>query len=185
MKELYIATGNPDKLGEIGEICKIIGLELKPVKVKIYEIQDDDVTNVAHEKAKAAFEKVGKPLIVEDVSLYIESLDGFPGTVVKQTLKAIGNQGILKLMEDKTNRNFNLTCAIAYHDGTQIITFPGLIQGTISKEERGTEGWGFDPIVIPEGYTKTLAELGTQVKNEISHRRRAFNLLKNYLDTHK
>lgn len=185
MKEIYIATGNPDKLGEIEEISKSIGLELKPIKVKIYEIQDDDVTNVAHEKAKSAFEIVGKPLIVEDVSLAIDAKNGFPGTNVKQTLRQIGNRGILKQMEGEVDRNLHLFCAIGYHDGNQILTFAGVVRGILATEERGTDGWGFDPIIIPEGYTETFAELGTEVKNKISPRRKAFDLLKHYLDTHK
>lgn len=182
MKELYIATANEEKLKEAMDILEV---PLKLAKIEIDEIQSKDVTKIAHEKAKAAFEKVGKPVIVDDVSLSIDALNGMPGPYVKDFLEVLGNQGLLRLLKDKQNRNLHVITTIGYHDGVQIYTFAGVLKGILSTEERGKDGWGFDPIIIPEGQTQTLAELGSEIKNKISHRRRAFDLLKHHLDSQK
>lgn len=182
MKEILFATTNENKAKEAEEI---LGIPVKFANIEVVEIQDEDSTKIAYEKAKSAYEQLKNPVIVDDVSLGINALNGFPGPLVKFLFNAIGNDGLLRLLKDETNRGVSVISTIAYHDGKHVYTFAGVLRGKLATEQRGKDGWGFDPIIIAEGETKTLAELGRERKNEISHRKRAFDLLKNHLDSQK
>jgi XTP/dITP diphosphohydrolase len=182
MKELYLVTKNEDKLMEIKDILK---LPIKIANIEVDEVQSMDLEYVARRKAQAAFEQIGKPIVVDDVGFYIDALNGFPGPFAKYFLQTLGNVRLLELLKKEENRRVVVKSAVGYHDGKKIHVFVGEVRGTLSTEERGEDGWGFDFIIIPDGHNKTYAELGSSIKNTISHRRKAFDLLKNYLDSQK
>jgi XTP/dITP diphosphohydrolase len=137
----------------------------------LIEIQSDSLEEIAREKAKAAFAKVGRQVIVEDDGLFINSLSGFPGQYSSFVFKTIGNDGILKLLAGSTKRSAYFLSLIAFYDGRILSISKGRVNGRITY--RITEGgWGYDPIFVPDGTDLTFAEL-KKSKNEYSHRKRA------------
>ena len=179
--EIYFCTGNKHKLKEYKNILEATGIKVKRISAKITEIQANKLEDVAKEKVKIAFEKVRKPLFVEDAGLFIEALNGFPGVYSAYVLKTIGNQGILKLLNGIKNRNAYFKAVIAFVDENQKIhLFKGRCKGKIAYNIRGNLGFGFDPIFIPEGYNKTFAQ-DSELKNEVSHRKKAIEKFVNFL----
>ena len=139
-----------------------------------FEIRSDDVATVALEAAKRAHKELGKPVVVDDTGLYIDTLAGFPKAYPAFVLETIGTEGILKLMESAHDRTAKFVIAAGYADAKQSHTFLGEMRGTIAMASVGTGGFGYDPIFIPEGYSKTYAELSFDEKITISHRTKAF-----------
>lgn len=179
MSTLYFVTGNKNKFFEVKSLLEDIA-ELKHFKTELTEIQADTLEKIAEYKVREAYSKLRQPVIVEDSGLFINSLNGFPGPYSKYVYKTIGNSGILKLMENIEDRGAIFRAVVAYYDGNILKSFVGEVYGTISKEERGKGGFGYDPIFIPEGYNITFAE-DPILKNKISHRYRAFIKLKEWL----
>ena len=180
MKKLFFATSNIGKVLEFEDILKI---PLEIAKLEIDEVQSMDLEYVAKKKTEEAFKILKKPVITDDVGVFIEVWNGFPGPFAKFILESLGNVRILKLLKNEKNRNVIVRSAISYHNGKKVRVFVGEVKGTLAFKERGTDGWGFDPIIIPNGETKTYAELGQIRKNQISHRKKAIDKLKEYLDS--
>ena len=181
MNELYFVTSNE---GKIGEAKMILDFPIKAVKADLSEIQSLDLKEIVRDKAQKAFELVHKPLMVDDVGLYIEVWNGFPGPFVKYLLEAVGNEGVLKMMEHEANRSVVAKAAVGFHDGKEIHTFIGEVKGELAREPRGEGGWGWDPIFIPEFSEKTYAEMTPEQKNSISHRRAVLEIFKTFLTQH-
>ncbi|MCX8204305.1 MAG: XTP/dITP diphosphatase [Candidatus Nezhaarchaeota archaeon] len=181
--KLAFVTSNVDKFKEAREILRRLApfVEVIEVDANVVERQLDDVEKVAAEEAKEAYAKLKIPLFTEDSGLFIESLNGFPGPYSSYVHRTLGCRGILKLMEGVKNRKAMFKSAVALClDSEEPLVFTGVVEGELSTEERG-EGWGFDPIFIPKNMgSRTYGELG-DIKNEISHRRKALEGLANYL----
>ncbi len=171
----FFATTNEDKWREVNEI---LGRDLKQISVDLFEPQDVDVENIVREKAEDAFHKTDKIVLVEDTGLEYVAWKGLPGALVKWFLDTVGNEGILKMLADETNRKAVAKTAVGFFDGTQPHIFVGEISGTISKTVRGTGGFGWDPIFIPDGYEETFAEMTATEKNAISMRKLALEHMK-------
>ena len=177
LSDLVVVTTNENKLAEINEI---LGTDHQVSKIDIVEIQSLDLDEVITHKAKEAYRRIGKPVLVEDVSLAIKSLGGLPGTFVKFFLNALGTEGTVKLIKN-TKTDTIATCAVAIYNGKNLKIFKGQVKGTLSKKNRGKYGFGFDKIFIPKGYKQTFAQMPPNVKNKISHRAKALKKLKAYL----
>jgi XTP/dITP diphosphohydrolase len=167
--KLAVVTSNPHKAEEVASFFEG-SLTVTHVAMECPEYRDDDVGNIARQKAEFAWNVLKIPLIVDDTAFSIRSLGGFPGPYAAYVLRTIGNEGILKLMEGVQDRSAYFETAIAYADRQGIRVFPGRIEGLIVNP-RGTCGFGYDPIFEWEG--KTLAELSIVEKSRISHRARA------------
>lgn len=172
MRELIFVTGNRGKLKEAQEILK--GVRVMGKDVKAHEIQSDDLALVAKDSCEKAYSLLKQPLFLEDSGLFVEALKGFPGVYSHFVNDKIGCSGVLKLLEGTGNRKARFVCSLAYHDGSKIRIFTGECKGTIADAERGRDGFGFDPIFVPEGSTRTFAE-DIAYKNRVSHRRRALD----------
>ncbi|ABR55127.1 non-canonical purine NTP pyrophosphatase, rdgB/HAM1 family [Methanococcus vannielii SB] len=182
--KIYFATGNQNKVNEANIILKgLEGYELEHLKIPYAEIQGtlEEVSKVG---VKEIYNKIKKPVIVEDSGFFIESLNGFPGTYSKYVQETLGNEKILKLLKDEENRKAYFKTIIGYFDGIDLKLFRGEIFGSVSKEIK-TSGFGFayDSIFIPEGQNKTFAEMTTKEKSDISHRKLAFYKFKSYLES--
>ncbi|MFC2175290.1 RdgB/HAM1 family non-canonical purine NTP pyrophosphatase [archaeon] len=162
---MFFVTGNP---GKFVEAAKLIP-GLKQSNAHPPEIQADSLEEVAVFSIKHAFKELGEPCFVEDAGLFIEALNGFPGVYSKPVWERIGLTGVLKLLEGAEGRSAVFRAVIAYHNGGEIQTFKGECKGTISETIRGEQGFGFDPIFVPEGREKTFAE-DFAYKQEVSHR---------------
>ncbi|ACB40430.1 XTP/dITP diphosphatase [Pyrobaculum neutrophilum] len=182
---IRVATGNPHKISEISQILKPLGIAVERLEARKIEVQDDDVVNVAKHAAEALCRDYGDNVVVEDTGLYVDALGGFPGPYAEYVYRTIGLRGLLKLLEGVENRSAVFRCAAALCVGGDVKVFLGETRGRISEEPRGSGGFGFDPVFIPEGFDKTYAELGDEVKNRVSHRAKAFISLGNWLLTRR
>jgi non-canonical purine NTP pyrophosphatase (RdgB/HAM1 family) len=185
--EALFVTGNHNKAREAAEI---LGVELRSIALDLPEMQDLDVAQVAAVKAAAAREALDapdSPILVEDSGLAVEAWNGLPGALTKWFLASVGNEGILRMLSEEEDRSARAVCAVAIAfmeppasgppgvspgRGNSVRVFLGEVGGTIAPEARGSGGFGWDPIFVPEGYSETYAELGSR-KHEDSHRARA------------
>ncbi|NHJ46770.1 MAG: non-canonical purine NTP pyrophosphatase [Asgard group archaeon] len=153
--------------------------------IDLIEIQSLSVEEVVAFKAKQAFDLLNKPVAVSDSGLEITSLNKFPGALVKFANEALGQEKIVKLLEDEINRQAFFVAAIAFYDGkNNVHVFVERDEGTIAFEPRG-EGWHFDRIFILKGTTQTWAEIGRKDKNTHSAFRRALKKLEQFLEKNK
>lgn len=183
MNSIYFVTGNKNK---VQEAKKILKSPLKIAEIDLDEVQSLDINKVVQKKAEAAFRILKKPLIVEDVGVFVDAWNGFPGPLVK-FLHEAGDGSyelLLRMLGTEKNKKVHVKAVIGFHDGKKINIIEGSFDGKI-VDKKGNKGWGFDPYVIPEGYSKTFGELPEKIKNQISHRAKALNNLKAYLDSKK
>jgi len=174
-KVVFFATGNFHKFDEARHVLSELKIATAMLRVEPIEIQDDNIENIAKASATDASNKTGLPIIVEDAGLFILELNGFPGPYSSYVYQTLGTKGILKLMENIEKRDASFHSVVAYCSPKENPrTFHGEVKGKISFQERGSHGFGFDPIFGPStnGH-KTFAEMNTQEKNRFSHRAQA------------
>ena len=166
--ELFFVSSNTHKFTEAQRILSNLGLDISLFKTTLEEIQSNSLSEIAIRKALDAYSKVQKPVIIEDDGLFIDSLNGFPGPYSSYAYDTIGNKGIMSLLEKIESRNAKFVAIIAYCNGVDDIQlFESSIPGKISLSiEEG--GWGYDPIFIPDGESKTFANVSD--KDKFSHR---------------
>ena len=138
---------------------------------------------MTRQKAIQAYELVKSPVLVEDSGLIFIAWNNLPGAFIKWFEKNVGCSGLLKMLSQFKSRDALAISCLAIHDGINIQTAKGEINGTIASTIRGKNGFGWDSIFIPEGHDRTFAEMTPNEKNTISHRKRAFENLKITLNT--
>lgn len=180
-KVLVFATGNKHKAQEVQQILGD-NYEVKTLKdIGCFEDipeTSDTMKGNAKQKALYVVEKYGFDCFAEDSGLEVDALDGAPGVI---TARYAGPQRdnddnmalVLKNLEGKANRGAQFKTVIALIQGTTATYITGICRGTITNKKTGDGGFGYDPIFRPDGYAKTFAELGNDVKNAISHRGKA------------
>ena len=171
---LVLLTQNQHKLKELTPLFKKFEVDFETTSIEKHEIRSERVEEIARVAARVAFDSLQRPVVVDDTGFFVDSLNGFPGSYAATVLRSIGYEGILLLMKDKENRKSEFKTAVGYCDGKHLETFVGSMSGTVAFESRGKKGFGYDPIFVPEGFTKTYAELALEEKVRISHRTRAF-----------
>jgi len=176
--DIYFVTGNLNKLREAGQILEF---EPKSVKLDLDEIQGLDTDKIAEHKAKQAWEEIKKPLVIWDQSLFINCLNDFPGPLIKWFWEKVTLEKICQVANFLNNRKIYTRTTLTYYDGVQMKHFYGEVYGKIPLEPKGTNGFAWDPIFIPEGYDKTFAEMTAEEKNAISMHRIALEKLRDYL----
>lgn len=164
------------------EVCEILGFKIKWEKVQIKEIQSLNLREILREKAKSSYEILKKPVVVEDVSLILNGYKNFPGPLIKWVIEGIGKHGIINLCRISKNFNAKAICCVCAYDGKSFNFFEGKINGKISKKPKGESGFGWDPLFIPAGFKKTFAEISMEEKNKISHRKKAWEKFKIFLE---
>jgi XTP/dITP diphosphohydrolase len=179
MIKITVVTGNLKKAKEIETIT---GFPVENVDLEIKEIQSLSVADVAKEKAIAAYQRLQRPVVVDDTGMSIVALGGLPGALVSWFLDSIGPEGILRLLGDNRDRRATVSTCIGYCDGGEVRVFEGVIEGSVSLGLRGTNGFGYDPIFVPMGESKTYAEMTADEKNARSMRSIALSKLKTYLE---
>jgi XTP/dITP diphosphohydrolase len=177
--KLHFVTSNK---GKAGEAQMILGLPIEITSLDLPEIQSLDLEEIVREKVIHAYEKIKEPVFVDDVGLFVNAWNGFPGPFIKFLIEAGGNELLLKMMSSVSDRKMTAKASIGFHDGSKIHTFIGEIKGTLVEESRGDGGWGWDPLFIPENSDKTYAEMSPEEKNAFSHRRNALEKFRKFLD---
>ncbi|NAS11716.1 non-canonical purine NTP diphosphatase [Poritiphilus flavus] len=187
--DLVFATHNPNKLKEV----KL----LVPKSVRLLSLADINCTEEIPEtattlegnawlKANYVAKNYGYPCFADDTGLMVEALDGAPGV---HTARYAGEHRsaddnmdkLLENLESKSNRKASFITVIAMNLPQEEKTFIGEVKGVITTEKRGSEGFGYDPVFLPDGFDKTFAELPLEIKNTVSHRARALQQFVTYL----
>jgi len=177
--DITFVTGNQKKVDELN---RILGTDFDHTKLDLPEWQSLDLETVVTAKAEAAYQKLQKPVVVEDTALTFHALGKLPGTFIKFFAAELDYHGLCDLLHNKTDRSATVSACIALHDGEQVHTFVGSCDGSIAYTPHTGEGFGFDCIFIPEGYGKTWSEMDTSVKDSMSHRARAVTALAEFLE---
>lgn len=166
---MYFATSNKGKFAEAEKVLSAAGIAIRHFDFSHNEIRSDSLDEISREAAEEAFRRCQKPVFVEDSGLFIKALNGFPGTYSGWVLKKVGVPGILRLMAGVKDRSAYFEAVIAYADADGIKTFSGKCPGSIAEIPRGSSGFGYDPIFMPEGFDMTFAQ-SIELKNKLSHR---------------
>ena len=174
---IQFATRNKGKFDEAARVALKYGIELAQVSLEKYEIQADDLKKIASVAAEQALREMGvTAMLAEDAGFFIDALNGFPGPYSSYVYRTLGVKGIVKLLEDVDKRDAQFACAVAYCDRDHTICFEGVVKGKVGFKPRGKQGFGFDPIFIPDqGDGRTFAEMDVDEKNRYSHRALAFS----------
>lgn len=194
--KIVFATNNKNKLSEIRDI---LGSDFEIVSLRDIGCHADipetgsTLEENAMQKARYIYDNYNMSVFADDTGLEVDALGGAPGIYSARYAGGEGHDSeanmtkLLGELGENNNRKARFRTAIALilkEDGNGNITeklFEGIVRGEIIKERRGGEGFGYDPIFQPEGYDRTFAELGPDVKNKISHRARAVARLVEYL----
>jgi XTP/dITP diphosphohydrolase len=174
MQKINIVTGNPGKVREL-EAMSLGKLQFEMRNLDIPEIQSLDMREIVSEKLKHAYSIIKEPVIVDDVSAELECLNGLPGPFIKFFGQKLGRGSLLKLA-GKEGEKVTVRCIVAYYDGNDMIFGEGDITGSLVSP-RGENGFGFDSEIVPDGETRTMAEMSEEEKMAISHRGNAFRHL--------
>jgi XTP/dITP diphosphohydrolase len=194
--KIVFATNNPHKLKEIqsllGDHFRLQSLNEIGFSGDIPE-EKTTLEENALDKARFIFEKYACPCFADDTGLEVEALKGEPGVYSARyagSLKEYGTEEkrsaaniskLLARLSGNQNRNARFRTVIAYIDGKDEHLFEGIVNGSIIDVRRGAEGFGYDPVFVPEGYKDTFAEMPLDGKNKISHRARAFSKFVEYM----
>ncbi len=186
MKKLTFITGNKNKFEEINKLFlkEQLNIDLINQNLEMVEIQANSLEEVAISKINSIKNKVKGSFFIEDAGFFVTQLKGFPGVYSHYVMETIANEGILKILKDSKSRKAKFQAVIAYYNekNDDIHTFMGEVLGSIAMKIRGSNGFGFDPIFIPDEIpNKTFGELSAIEKNEHSHRARASIKLISYL----
>lgn len=200
---LLLASNNAGKLAELSRALQDLQLTIQTphdLSIALDVIEDaDDYQGNALKKARAFAAVSHLPTLADDSGIEVEAFDNFPGLHSARWMSGTDEErvaGLLKKLaasSDTTetqNRTARFVCELClYLPATekrpeQSYFFSGVCSGTLSLQPRGTEGFAYDTIFIPDGYTKTFAELGAAVKMTLSHRHKAFESLKQHLQSH-
>lgn len=196
MKKIIIASKNKGKINEIKNF-------LLPLQYEVFSLLDipgiDDIPETGSTfeenallKAKAVYNKVMIPVLSDDSGLMVDYLNGEPGvysaryagnnsTDEKNTELLLKNLSGVK----ENNRKAQFKCIMVFYDGVNERIFEGTCYGRISYEQKGNNGFGYDPVFIPEGYEKTFSELPLEIKNKVSHRVNALRSFVKFIELEK
>ena len=190
--KLVLASANPDKVAEIAEILGD-AVELVPRPPEVPDVVEDADTleGNARLKAEAIVEATGAPAVADDTGLEVDGLDGAPGVHSARFAgeDATYSDNVAKLLEALADHpepparraRFRTVALARFPDGTEVIA-EGTVEGAIATEARGSEGFGYDPLFVPdEGDGRTFAEMSAEEKHAVSHRGRAFRALADLL----
>jgi XTP/dITP diphosphohydrolase len=190
-RSLVLATKNPGKLNEfkslLGEIIKIESLTDVDFQSPLPAETGSSYRENAELKAESVGRRLQRPVIADDSGLELEALGNEPGIYSARYGNASSDKGrrqlLLANMKDHSNRKAAFYCVIALYqpETNACISFAGKMSGSITREERGHQGFGYDSIFIPDSFDKTLAEMDEGLKNQVSHRARASELLLKFL----
>ncbi|MGB5909849.1 MAG: RdgB/HAM1 family non-canonical purine NTP pyrophosphatase [Promethearchaeia archaeon] len=184
---IYFITTNNFKFNEIRKLFEYekIPYQLKQLNLETIEIQTESIRENASFKLNSVKSIANCSCFVEDAGFFVDKpLNGFPGVYSSYVFKTIGNEGILRLINNfnQSKAHFITIIALFFKPFKKDFFFEGKVEGRISERRRGSGGFGFDPIFIPNiVQNRTFAELTTEEKNKISHRGKAWNEMIQFL----
>ncbi len=192
MRRLILSTDNKNKAKELREILKNLPLEILTKKEagvdNLQVVEDGDTLEYnSLKKARELAELVDNMVMADDSGLFVDALDGEPGVYSSRYggedgNDALNNRTLLRNLKGRERTAaFRTVIALITENGKEY-TVKGECRGRILEEPRGDNGFGYDPLFVPEGYSETFAQLPADIKNSISHRRRAIDALREKLE---
>ncbi|MCE7742494.1 MAG: XTP/dITP diphosphatase [Candidatus Heimdallarchaeota archaeon] len=179
--EIYFITHNPSKFEEALELAESLKMAIQWKNIEYEEPQEDTLEIIAKKSCERILEKHSElsdfVFFLEDAGLFIDSLNGFPGPYSSYVYKTLGNEGILKLMEEKETRSAFFKSIVAFYSNEEIKLYKGITKGEITLSKQGQGGFGFDPIFKPDKCDQTFAEMTLTTKNLYSHRQKSLREL--------
>lgn len=181
MEDLVFVTGNMDK---VLWVEKFLGHKIQHNKLDLDEIQDLDPARVLEHKAREAYRILQKPVLVEDTALVCHALGRLPGPFIKSFRQEIGDAGICRILDGLNDRSATAVITFGVFDGTDFKGFEGSTSGSIAARPHETAGigHGWDTIFIPDGETRTSAEMNEADYTKYSARKKAVIKLVEYLN---
>ncbi|MDX1584915.1 MAG: non-canonical purine NTP pyrophosphatase, partial [Thermoanaerobaculia bacterium] len=176
--QLHFVTSNPHKAAEVEAL---LGGRVVHVELSIPEIQAGSVEEIVRSKLDLAKRSHPAPIAVEDVSLEIESLGGFPGPYVKWLIEAAGGNGLGMIAAGLSSRRATARCVVGLWDGTRAHLVQGTVDGEVLTQPAGDRSFGWDAWFRPDGASGTYGEMTREEKSERSHRARAWRQLRTIL----
>jgi XTP/dITP diphosphohydrolase len=163
------------------EAQRILGYAIERVELDLDELQAESTAAVALAKARAAYARLNRPVIVEDAGVELVGLGGFPGPFIKYWEKLGGLESICRAADGLGDRRVRAVCALGVcsESGSEVVE--GAVEGMLSLHPRGSSGFGWDAIFVPQGEGRTFGEMSAAEKDARSHRRRAWELLRDRL----
>ena len=179
---LVFVTSNA---GKAREASHFLGREVQARGLDLLEIQSLSFAEVVRGKALDAARRLGTAVLVDDSGLSFPAWNGFPGPLTKATMEGAGLQGLIGMAALVPGRRAEAVAALAVawpgSGAEAVIVAEGRVPGTIAPSPRGSNGFGWDPIFVPDGGDRTWAEMTSEEKNALSHRARAFEALRTLL----
>jgi len=192
LDKIVLASRNPNKIEEMDALFSGLGIKVYSALdfPELEEVEEDEPTleGNALKKARYVHQVTGLPALSDDTGLEVTALNGAPGVFSARYAgeNASYQDNVLKLLEamlDKADRKAQFRTVLALVTSNEELTFDGICAGEIISEQKGSSGFGYDPIFKPNGFNETFAELDSSTKNEISHRGRAAQELLKFLKT--
>jgi len=176
LADLVFVTSN---LGKLREAERVLGAKLDHQALDLVEIQSLDLEEIVRCKARTAYERIHRPVLVEDTSLELAGLAGFPGPLVRWLLVSVGPAGIARLAHAFADPRAVARCLACAFDGGDEVVGTGVVHGIIAAEPRGRKGFGWDSVFAPDdGDGLTYGEMSPTRKNATSHRKKALESLR-------
>lgn len=178
MKELILVSTNKHKFRELKKIALEFGIKLKMRKAQLLEAKADSIEKIALYKAKQAFQRFKKPLIVEDTGIYFSEYNNFPGAYSKTVYLSLGFKGLLRLIRPLKNKKAFFKTTICYIDGKKTKVFTGILKGKLTNKvyDKEEDVMPYEKIFKPKNYNITLSSIPRKEKNTFSHRAKAARL---------
>ncbi|HEX2792196.1 MAG TPA: non-canonical purine NTP pyrophosphatase [Candidatus Paceibacterota bacterium] len=177
--EITFITGNQRKADYL---AKYLGHPVNHVKLDLDEIQSLDLKEIVEHKVRQAYGEMKKPVIVEDVSLEFEALGGLPGPFIRFFVDQVPFETICSMVNGYSRRA-TAKCVFGYYDGEELKLFEGSLGGEIAEVPAGENGYGWDRLFVPDGYTVTRAQLSEEDDQKTYMQIKPFAALKAFLES--
>lgn len=177
-RDWVFVTSNANKWREAQ---RILGYAIERVELDLDELQAESVGAVALAKSRVAYQRLQRPVIVEDAGFELLALGGFPGPYIKYWERQGGLESICRAADGLGDRRVRAVCAlgICTEAGSEVVE--GAVEGLLALHPRGNSGFGWDAVFVPQGEGRTFGEMTPEEKDARSHRRRAWELLRDRL----
>lgn len=160
MKQITFVTGNSRKFEEASSVLRQYGVTVEQLQLGIDEIQHHDQLEITKAKARAAYQKVGRPVVVNDTSWEIPALNGFPGGYMKDVCQWFSTEDFLALMRDKPDKTIIANDVVAYYDGKNLQVFTSEQPGYFIDQPRGKDEYSHHSVIVMSGNDgRTIAEV--------------------------
>lgn len=181
MKNVVFVTGSAEKALQFS---RLIGRDIEHQRLDLEELQTLDVHAIAEQKAKQAYQQIGRPVLVEDVSFTLTELGQLPGPFIKYFVVAPSGVSKLAVMAaGLDSQAAEASCTYAYYDGENVSFFDSSLRGVVVSAPRGSGGFGFDRIFAPEGFDgRTAAELNEDEYDRYYSLVKPFNEIRRFLN---